>query len=207
MNNNDIERLQFQLLGCYAKKHRNLPWRETKDIYKIWISEVMLQQTQVVKVLDYYQKFLIAFPTINPFHKVDLSQILKIWEGLGYYARVRNLHKAAAIIFSDFSGKIPTDYIKFRKLPGVGDYIAAAVMSQALNKPYPVVDGNVKRVLARLFAIDLPINSTVGFKAISDYARKLLEMNKPGDFNQAVMELGAIICCAANPKCADCPIQ
>ena len=150
MKEKEIESLRKALLGWYLKNQRDLPWRQTKNPYHIWVSEVMLQQTQVNTVLPFYHEFLQRFPDLKRLAGADLQAVLKIWEGLGYYARARNLHKAAAIVINQHAGIVPQRWEDFRKLPGVGDYIAAAVLSIAFEKPYPVVDGNVKRVLARL---------------------------------------------------------
>ena len=195
------------LIAWYKTNHRKLPWRTTKNPYLIWVSEVMLQQTQVKKVLEYYQNFIDKFHDIHTLAMADLQHILKCWEGMGYYARARNLHLAAQIVVDEMGGEIPIDYENFRKLPGVGDYTAAAVLSQAYNAPYPVIDGNVKRVLSRIFLIDMPINSTAGVKAFKVRANLLLDCQQPGLFNQAMMELGAIICRPQNPRCGECPVS
>ena len=133
-----------------------MPWRNTDNPYYIWVSEVMLQQTQVIKVVDYYERFITQFPDVQHLAAAPLQDVLKVWEGLGYYARARNLHKASQVIVNELEGEIPRDYATFRKLPGVGDYSAAAVQSIAFNAPYATVDGNIKRVVARLFLIDAP---------------------------------------------------
>ena len=167
----------------------------------------MLQQTQVYTVLGYYRRFLKAFPSVNRLAAADLQSVLKLWEGMGYYARARNLHRAAQRVMQDFKGKIPDSWAAFHGLPGVGDYIAAAVLSIAFDQPYAVVDGNVKRVLARLHKISAPVNqpqSNSSFKAAAD---KLLDVPRPGTFNQAMMELGALVCKPRNPACAACPLN
>ncbi len=196
-----------KLAAWYRVHHRQLPWRETSDPYNIWVSEVMLQQTQVVKVLDYYQRFIIRFPTIEDLAQADLTEVLKLWEGMGYYARARNFYTAAQVVASDASGVIPMDYETFKKLPGVGDYIAAAVLSIAHNAPLAVVDGNVKRVLARLFVNDGPVNDSKAARVYKSQADALLDCNNAGNHNQAMMELGAVICRPQQPLCADCPIN
>ncbi|UCE57185.1 MAG: A/G-specific adenine glycosylase, partial [Desulfobacterales bacterium] len=145
-------------MNWYFENHRSLPWRITDDPFRIWVSEVMLQQTQVNTVLPYYRKFLDTFPTVNHLSQAHLQDVLKVWEGMGYYARARNLHRAAGIVQETYDGIIPNSWQAFRNLPGVGDYIAAAVLSIAYGHPYAVVDGNVKRVLARLLKIDAPVN-------------------------------------------------
>ncbi len=165
----------------------------------------MLQQTQVKKVLAYYQKFVSRFPDVESLARAGLQDLLKAWEGLGYYARARNLHKAAQVVVQELESEIPADYATFRKLPGVGEYIAAAVQSIAFNRPYAVVDGNVKRVLARLFLIDAPINQSASTKIFQEKADRLLDHTVPGIFNQAMMELGATVCRPQSPTCIVCP--
>jgi len=203
----DITTIQKLLMSWYLKHHRKLPWRETINPYHIWVSEVMLQQTQVKTVIPYYKKFLASFPDIQSLANTDIQLVLKRWEGLGYYARARNLHRAAMIVLNDHNGIIPEKYADFRKLPGVGDYIAAAVLSFAFGCPHPVVDGNVKRVLARLCLISQPTNKPASYPIFKTIAGKLLDMKNPGNFNQAVMELGALICKPKNPNCDTCPLQ
>jgi A/G-specific adenine glycosylase len=203
----NIKQFRKNLLRWFDIYQRKLPWRETDDPYHIWISEVMLQQTQVKKVLEYYQKFVDRFPTIHALAEADLQDVLKTWEGLGYYARARNLHKAAQAVVAEMNAEIPSDYATFRKLPGVGDYIAAAVQSIAFNVPYAVVDGNVKRVLARLFLIDAPINQSASAKIFQEKADLLLDPDTPGGFNPAMMELGATICRPKSPTCLVCPVN
>ena len=203
------ETVQFrnELTDWFDAHHRKLPWRDTQNPYRIWVSEVMLQQTQVTKVLHYYQDFLDKFPDVQCLAQANLQDVLKAWEGLGYYARARNLHQAAKVIVSDFGGKIPADYGIFRNLPGVGDYIAAAVQSIAFHAPYAVVDGNVKRVVARLFLINSPINASSSSKTFQNMADMLLDRDSPGAFNQAMMELGATVCRPKSPLCVICPVK
>jgi A/G-specific adenine glycosylase len=207
MDKKTITAIRTNLLVWYRKNQRELPWRQTADSYYIWVSEVMLQQTQVNTVLPYYRKFLNHFPNVKRLAKADLQSVLKIWEGMGYYARARNLHRAARMIVTEFSAKIPANWEDIKKLPGVGDYIAAAVLSIAFNQPYAVIDGNVKRVLARLFHIEAPVNKSSAFKTFNDAATKLLDNKNPGAFNQAIMELGAIVCKPKKPECGRCPLQ
>ena len=207
MNSKEITLFRENLLTWFEGHCRQLPWRETEDPYRIWVSEVMLQQTQVKKVLEYYQKFINRFPNVETLSQAPLQELLKAWEGLGYYARARNLHKAAHIVAEDLKGKMPADYATFRKLPGVGEYIAAAVQSIAFSRPYAVVDGNVKRVLARVFLIDSPINQSTATKIFQEKADRLLDHNAPGTFNQAMMELGAIVCRPKSPTCIVCPVN
>jgi A/G-specific adenine glycosylase len=202
----DLPRLRRRLLAWYARSCRRLPWRETRDAYRIWVSEVMLQQTQVKTALPYYRRFLGRLPTLRKLAAADLEVVLKLWEGLGYYARARNLHRAAGIVIAR-GGRIPDRWEDFRPLPGVGDYIAAAVLSMAFSRPHAVVDGNVKRVLARLLAIAAPINRAASHKVFQATADRLLARRRPGDFNQALMELGALVCTPASPDCAACPLS
>ncbi len=207
MENKEKRQFQARLINWFKKNQRKLPWRETNDPYKIWVSEVMLQQTQVVKVIDYYNRFMVRFPDIFTLAKADLNSVLKIWEGMGYYARARNLHRAAKIIVEEKEGSIPKNYEDFLKLPGVGEYIASAVLSQAFGEPLAVVDGNVKRVYSRLFQIGAPIQNTKAQKEMKQIAQDLLFEPDAGNFNQALMELGATICRPRNPLCAQCPVS
>lgn len=199
--------LRKQLIKWYLKNHRDLPWRRSNDPYHIWVSEVMLQQTQVNTVLSYYRQFIKTFPNLKKLARADLQDVLKVWEGMGYYARARNLHRAAKAVAKNYSGKLPNTWEAFHSLPGVGDYIAAAVLSIAFDQPYPVVDGNVKRVLARLYKIGAPVNHSSSYPVFKDAAGKLLDSKKAGTFNQAMMELGALICKPKNPLCGACPLD
>jgi A/G-specific adenine glycosylase len=201
-----LDRIRRELLQWYSLSRRMLPWRQTSDLYRIWVSETMLQQTRVETVLAYYEKFLKRFPTIRDLAAADLQSVLKIWEGMGYYARARNFHRAARIVVGEYQGEIPRDLVSFRKLPGVGEYIAAAVLSIAYNQPHAVVDGNVKRVLARLFTLDEPVNGS-SHPVFKETAAMLLDVEQPCIFNQAVMELGAVVCRPAKPDCCRCPIR
>ncbi|MDY0311539.1 MAG: A/G-specific adenine glycosylase, partial [Desulfobacterales bacterium] len=194
-------------LGRWYDTHRrDLPWRRTTDPYAIWVSEVMLQQTQVATVGSYYARWLERFPTVAHLAAADLQNVLKCWEGLGYYARARNFHRAAQILVRQLGGRVPDDPVAFRALPGVGDYIAAAVLSIAFGRPLAVVDGNVKRVLARFLKIDAPANAPTAHKMFAPVAAQWLDSRDPGRFNQAVMELGALICTPRQPRCEVCPI-
>lgn len=195
------------MTNWYRQHHRKLPWRETDDPYHIWVSEVMLQQTQVATVIPYFEKFIKTFRTVSDLATADLQAVLKAWEGLGYYARARNLHKAAQVVSNYHDGEIPRNYSDFRKLPGVGEYVAAAVQSIAFGQPYPVVDGNVKRVLARLFQIEAPVNDSASMKIFQEIAAAVLDRQHPGEYNQAMMELGAMICRPPNPLCGQCPVS
>jgi A/G-specific adenine glycosylase len=207
MEKHEILTFLKALIGWYQANKRDLPWRNTNDPYRICVSEVMLQQTQVATVVPYYQRFLQHFENLKSLARADSQAVLKSWEGLGYYARARNLHRAAKLVLKDHRGVVPSRWAEFRKLPGVGDYIAAAVLSMAFEKPYPVVDGNVKRVLARLLMINDPVNNASTTKKFREMAGQLLEQKKPGTFNQAMMELGAIVCRPQQPLCGMCPVR
>ena len=169
-----LDEIRRELLDWYAGSARQLPWRDTRDPWAIWVSEVMLQQTQVNTVIPYYRTFMERFPDPAAFAAADLDSVLKVWEGMGYYARARNLHKAAGVVVRDGGGEVPVDTESFRALPGVGEYINAAVMSIAFDKPFAVVDGNVKRVLSRLFEIDAPVNKASSTRIFRETAEDLL---------------------------------
>jgi A/G-specific adenine glycosylase len=203
----DLKPFRKQIIQWYVKNHRKLPWRKTKDPYRIWISEVMLQQTQVSTVIPYFEKFLVSFPDIKRLAHSEVQDVLKVWEGLGYYARARNLHRAANMVVTVYGGNLPDTWSEIRKLPGVGDYIAAAVLSIAFHGPYAVVDGNVKRVLARLFEIDAPVNKSSSYRIFKQSAGRLLDSRNPGLFNQAMMELGATVCKPQKPTCNISPLR
>ncbi len=201
-----VEPIREMLLDWYRKNRRRLPWRQTQDPYRIWVSEVMLQQTRVETVIPYYERFLSAFPDAGTLARADLQDVLRVWEGLGYYARARNLHRASRIVTRRFGGRVPDDPDALRSLPGVGPYIGAAVLSIAFSKPFAVVDGNVKRVLSRLFQIKEPVNRPGAAAVFQQQADRLLHRADPGAFNQAVMELGALVCTSKNPACGRCPV-
>jgi len=203
----EISQTRKLLIEWYRRHHRRLPWRETRSPYRIWVSEVMLQQTQVQTVLPYYRQFLYDFPDVQTLANADLQAVLKAWEGLGYYARARNMHRAAKDILQKYGGKFPDSLEALRELPGVGDYIACAVSSIAFNQPYAVVEGNVKRVLSRLYELSEPVNKSFSYQIFKAAAEKLLDHRQPGMFNQAVMELGALVCTPRNPDCPHCPIH
>lgn len=198
-------KLQDKLLDWYKAHHRKLPFRESHDPYKIWISEIMLQQTQMDTVLPYYERFLAAFPTVFDLAKATEEQVLKLWAGLGYYSRARNLHKCARVLVDEYEGKFPEEYQKALKLPGIGPYTAGAVLSIAYNKRIPAVDGNVLRVYSRLFNSHADIGEAKNKKAIEKIIQELIPENAR-DFNQALMELGALICLPKNPQCEICPL-
>lgn len=191
------------LQSWYASNCRDLPWRQTNDAYRIWLSEVILQQTRVAQGLDYYNRFVDSFPTVADLAAASEDKVLKLWQGLGYYSRARNLHKAAKIAGSFF----PNRYAELIKLPGIGPYTAAAIASFSSDEPVAVVDGNVYRVLSRLFDISTPIDSTSGQKEFQALASELLDKQHPGRHNQAIMEFGALHCTPTSPGCNDCPLQ
>jgi len=203
----EIAAFQQQLQDWYRENQRQLPWRRSRDPYRIWVSEVMLQQTQVNTVIPYYDRFITRFPDIGALAVSALQDVLKCWEGLGYYARARNLHKATAIVMSRFSGQVPDDWKDFTSLPGVGAYIGVAVLSIAYHRPYAVVDGNVKRVLSRVFEDSTPVNSPKSHRAFQHLAEILFDPSHPGRYNQALMEIGALVCKPANPQCPVCPVS
>lgn len=207
MNKDDTRRYRRSLMAWYQREHRRLPWRDTDDPYAIWLSEVMLQQTQVQTVIPYFRHFRERFPTVQALAAANLQDVLKCWEGLGYYGRARNLHRAAGILATAVNGRIPDDVETFRKLPGVGPYIANAVLSIAFGRPLAVVDGNVKRVLSRLLLLEAPVNRPSDHPIYQGAADRLLDRQDPGAYNQAVMELGALICRPRSPRCAACPVQ
>lgn len=190
------------LLSWYKTHKRDLPWRHTKDPYKIWLCEIIMQQTRIAQGLAYYNRFVDTFPSPLSLARANEDQILKLWQGLGYYSRARNLHEAA----KSMKGQFPTTYEGVRALKGVGDYTAAAICSIAYNMPYAVVDGNVYRVLSRVFEIHTPIDNTKGKKQFATLAQKLLDKKFPGDFNQAMMDFGALVCTPQAPQCKKCPL-
>lgn len=198
--------LRRKLLTWYKRNRRILPWRETSDPYRIWISEIMLQQTQVDTVIPYYDRFLKAFPTVFSLARASMQDVLKQWENLGYYSRARNIHAAARMIVENFSGRIPDHQEEIKKLPGIGPYTAGAILSIAYGQALPAVDGNVRRILCRLFAIRKPVDNAHEQKQLQDLAASLIPPKHPGDFNQAMMDLGATICKAKNPGCSRCPV-
>lgn len=195
-----------RLLSWYRKSQRSLPWRETGDPYCIWISEIMLQQTQVDTVIPYYHRFLKAFPTVFSLARAPLQDVLKAWENLGYYSRARNIHAAARLIVEKFEGLIPDNPEVIKTLPGIGEYTAGAILSIAYGQALPAVDGNVRRILCRIFAIRKPANDIHEQKQLQQLAASLVPTKHPGDFNQALMDLGATICRAKNPECSRCPV-
>jgi A/G-specific adenine glycosylase len=189
------------------KNTREMPWKGEKDPYKIWISEIILQQTRVQQGLAYYQKFIKAFPDVKSLATAEEQKVFKLWEGLGYYSRCRNLIASAKYIHEHLDGEFPVEFNDILSLKGIGNYTASAISSFAFNKPYAVLDGNVFRVLARFFGIEIPINTTVGKKHFNELAQFLLDKKNPGEYNQAIMDFGAVICKPGIPLCEECPLQ
>lgn len=199
------KKIQTSLLHWFKKNKRDLPWRKTRDPYAIWVSEIMLQQTQVVTVIPYYHKFLKSFPTLRHLAKANLAKVLKVWEGLGYYSRARNLHRASQIVLNHFHGEIPTNLKDLLSLPGVGKYTAGAILSIAYNIEAPILDGNVKRVLSRLFAIPGNLKKTENL--LWQASESLIPKGNANVFNSALMDLGSMICTPKDPQCPKCPLR
>ncbi len=195
------------LLQWFHENKRNLPWRVDNDPYKIWLSEIILQQTRVNQGLPYYLKFLNKYPTISHLAKASEDEVLKIWQGLGYYSRARNLHRTAKFITDNHAGIFPNEYDQILNLKGVGEYTAAAIASICFNIPKPVIDGNVFRVLSRIYGITEPIDTARGKNIFKVYASELLDKNQAGEFNQAIMEFGALQCLPQKPNCFDCDLK
>jgi len=194
------------LLDWYRINGRELPWRQTRDPYAIWISEIILQQTRVAQGIDYYLRFMTRFPDIATLADAPEDEVLKLWQGLGYYSRARNLSAAARDLRDRFGGTFPTAYDDVRSLKGIGAYTAAAICSAAYDTPIAAVDGNVYRVLSRLFDIDIPIDTTEGKRRFDELAQTLLPRRTPGRYNQAIMDFGALQCTPATPRCDNCPL-
>ncbi|HEY7352026.1 MAG TPA: A/G-specific adenine glycosylase [Terriglobales bacterium] len=196
-----VLRFRESLLAWYDSNRRDLPWRKTRDPYRIWISEIMLQQTRVAAVLPRYKRFLLKFPSLIQLAEAPIEDVLAEWSGLGYYRRARNLHAAAQVIAFKHAGEFPRTSPELRELPGIGRYTAAAIASMACNEPVAVLDGNVERVLRRLLGIAKSTNESW------NSAQEFLDRSRPGEFNQAMMELGATVCLPARPLCAECPVR
>jgi A/G-specific adenine glycosylase len=196
-----------KLLTWYGQNRRHLPWRDQSDPYAIWISEIMLQQTRVESVLPYYEKWIVRFPTVFDLAAAPQQEVLNYWEGLGYYARARNLHQAAKIIVEEYNGELPSDIQTLCELPGIGAYTAGAIASIAFGKDEAALDGNIRRVMSRLFDVAEPIGSTKGERILWALARENLPPGKAGDYNQALMDLGAAICTPTSPNCVSCPLN
>ena len=195
------------LINWYEQCRRDLPWRHNPSPYQVWLSEVILQQTRVSQGMDYYLRFIERWPTVEALAQATEEDVLKMWQGLGYYSRARNLHHCAQQVVEQYGGKFPADYEQLKKLKGIGDYTAAAIASIAFNLPHAVVDGNVYRVIARLYDIDTPININEGQTVFAKIADDLLNRKQPGLHNQAMMEFGALQCTPKNPNCLLCPLQ
>jgi A/G-specific adenine glycosylase len=197
--------LRTKLLAWYRAHRRDLPWRRTRDPYEIWISEAMLQQTRVETVIPYWQRFLARFPDVAALATADVDDVISIWAGLGYYSRARNLHRAAQLVMERHAGQLPDDVDRLRELPGVGRYTAGAIASIAFDRPAPVVDGNAARVLTRLFGIAADLRSRAVQQRLWSEAEQLARGEEPGALNQALMELGAVLCTPRAPRCPGCP--
>jgi len=195
------------ILHWYSKHKRPLPWRNTREPYKVWLSEIILQQTRVAQGLPYYLKFIENYPKVNELADAEESDVLKLWQGLGYYSRARNLHFTAKVITTVYNGEFPGSYEELTKLKGIGDYTASAISSICFGEARPVVDGNVYRVLARYFGVDLPINSSKGIKYFKNLALEVMDASSIGEYNQAIMEFGAIQCTPQRPNCDHCPLN
>ena len=198
--------LSESLLHWYSQNKRPLLWRETRDPYKIWLSEVILQQTRVAQGTEYYHRFLFAFPDVKSLAAASEQDVLKLWQGLGYYSRARNMHHTAKEIVEKYHGIFPQSAAGLKELKGIGDYTAAAVASICFDEAIAVLDGNVARVISRLYAIDTPVNTNSGRSEITGLASSLMDINHPGTFNQAMMELGALVCTPKTPACNTCPL-
>ncbi|MGE7663445.1 A/G-specific adenine glycosylase [Peribacillus sp. NPDC097197] len=203
----NIEAFQKDLVNWFLEEQRDLPWRENKDPYRVWVSEIMLQQTRVDTVIPYFNRFMDWFPTLGEFAVADEEKVLKAWEGLGYYSRVRNLHSAVQEVQASYNGIVPDSPEEISKLKGVGPYTAGAILSIAYGKPEPAVDGNVMRVLSRILMIYEDIAKPKTRKTFEVAVRKLIDPNHTSEFNQALMELGALICTPGKPACLLCPVQ
>lgn len=205
--NYNINQFNENLVTWFAREKRDLPWRHAKNPYRVWVSEVMLQQTRVDTVIPYYHRFMSRFPTIEDLASAESEEVVKYWEGLGYYSRVRNLHEAVKEVVAVYDGVVPEEKERFEKLKGVGPYTTGAVLSIAYNQPEPAVDGNVMRVMARQFGIydDIAVPKTR--KLFEQVVRRLMDPSHASDFNEGVMELGATVCTPKKPMCSLCPVQ
>ncbi|ADA64589.1 A/G-specific adenine glycosylase [Lactococcus lactis] len=203
---NQIKEFQQDLLSWYDDNKKPLPWRKTTEPYKIWISEIMSQQTQVETVMPYYERFMKKYPTIETLAQADDAELLKLWEGLGYYSRARNLKIAAQEVVDKYNGKFPDNLADILPLKGIGPYTAAAIASISFGLAEPAIDGNLMRVTSRLFELDCDISKSSSRKIFDGYLRKLISKKRPGDFNQALMDLGSLVCSPKSPKCEACPL-
>ncbi|PTX60748.1 A/G-specific DNA-adenine glycosylase [Melghirimyces profundicolus] len=202
-----IGAIRRHLLDWYDQNRRDLPWRKNKDPYRIWVSEIMLQQTRVDTVIPYYERFMAHFPTLKALAQADEEEVIKAWEGLGYYSRARNLHSAVKEVVEHYGGEVPSDPDAISRLKGVGPYTAGAILSIAFDRPVPAVDGNVLRVLSRWFALGEDISKVSTRRRMEELDRQLIPEERAGDFNQALMELGALVCTPQSPTCDTCPVR
>jgi A/G-specific adenine glycosylase len=202
-----LTRLRRDLSRWFQKHGRDLPWRRSRDPYRVWISEIMLQQTTVVAVVPYFERFLGRFPTVQALARAGEHDVLRLWEGLGYYSRARNLRLAAQQVVAEFGGTIPDEIDELRSLPGIGRYTAGAIASLAYDRPAPIVEANTLRVYARLLAFDGDVHATAGRNLIWNFAEQAVPRRSAGAFNQALMDLGAMICTPAEPRCPECPVR
>jgi A/G-specific adenine glycosylase len=203
----DLPKFRRRMLSWFAKRKRDLPWRRTKDSYRIWLSEIMLQQTRVAAVIPYYERFVKKFPDVHALASASTDHVLKSWAGLGYYSRAKNLQSAAKEIVVRHSGEFPRKHESALALPGIGRYTAAAVLSIAYDAPHAVLDGNVARVLARIFALHGDLRVPAIWRKLEAAAQELLAQKSPGDWNQSMMELGATVCTPKSPRCDECPVE
>ena len=203
----NLKSFQNRLIGWFRKHQRDLPWRRTRDPYAILVSEIMLQQTQVATVVDYYERWMRRFPDVQTLAATSEADVLQMWQGLGYYSRARNLRRAAMAVSEQFDGKFPRDLESIRALPGVGRYTAGAVATFAFNAPTPIIDANIARVLSRLADFREPIDSTTGQRALWEFAAPLVPQKNARDFNSALMELGALVCSPRQPQCGSCAVR
>ncbi|MCH9654625.1 MAG: A/G-specific adenine glycosylase [Planctomycetes bacterium] len=201
------QRFRRQLMSWYATHQRDLPWRRRNDPYAVWISEIMLQQTVVAAVIPYFEKFMERFSDVQSLARAAESEVLQYWEGLGYYSRARNIHKSARIITEELQGKFPTDVVALQELPGIGRYTAGAICSFAYDKPAPIVEANTLRLYSRLMGLEEDPRSKSGQNQLWEFAKLILPRKSPGNFNQALMDLGSLICTPQNPDCAVCPVS
>jgi len=202
-----MKEIQQNLLNWFHKNARDLPWRKTYSSYHVWISEIMLQQTQMDRVVDYFIKWIKRFPDIESITRANEEEVLKLWEGLGYYTRAGNIIRTANILIEQYNGELPSDYKLLLKLPGIGKYTAGAIMSIAFNKEYAIIDANIERVFARLFNLAKPVKDKKTHAFIWKKTKKLIPRGRAREFNQALMELGALVCIPRNPRCKVCPVR
>ncbi|MFZ8835837.1 MAG: A/G-specific adenine glycosylase [Flavobacteriales bacterium] len=198
---------RHRLLNWFETNQRSLPWRETPSSYTIWLCEIIMQQTRIDQGMEYWNRFVEQWPTVHDLANADENDVLKMWQGLGYYSRARNLHRGAKMISTEFNGEFPNNAKAWQKIPGVGPYTAAAISSICFGEATPAIDGNVYRVLSRYLDVVEPIDRPAGKKPIEDFSNEWIDRNQPGKHNESLMELGALICTPRNPKCLDCPLQ